>query len=217
MSLDETVQAAYCARLLALQTISQGKRKTDIKYAVIKKIKWQVEETVSIMAVPYDANSEERTVTCKGKHLHSLCGGKLKGRWIAGRDVQEKHKDMIEVHFNISIPQVAKTAGGQDLLSLHGFDGQECLQIDGRNERTAIKVNHRLKLDIITGEDTFDRTTGKLVDRKPLWKTFRAFYPIYIDPMVVGDDIPEGVFSAGDPLPIYEDAYIMPPHYESAL
>ncbi|KAF7586300.1 hypothetical protein BBP40_009156, partial [Aspergillus hancockii] len=71
-----------------------------------------------------------------------------------------------------------------------------------------------LKLDIITGEDTYDRETGSLLARRHLWKSFKAFFPLSVHKLDTREDLSIGLLHDNSALPQYEDEGTMPPSYE---
>lgn len=217
---DATTQVTYKAKLTAHRTTAQGARKTEMKHIVIKKLRWRVEETVNAMTVSCSDSQRGNTPTFQKQCVRPLCRGKLKGRWMASRELQvtEDRDDRIEVNLNVNIPSDAKAASRLDLSSYNFGRGSERVHRtacghSGRPEGTAITVDHQLKLDIITGEDTFNQVTGTLVDRKPLWKTFSASFPIPLHEVASGEHMPEGTFDIPGTLPHYETPSMMPPPY----
>lgn len=217
---DATTQVAYNAKLVAHRTTAQGARKTEKKHIIIKKLRWRVEETVNAMTVSCSDSQRGNTPTCKKQCVRELCRGKLKGHWMASRGPQttENKDDRIGINLDIDIPSDAKAASGLDLSSYNLGRGSECVHRttcghSGCPGATAITIDHQLKFDIITGEDTFNQETGTLVDRKPLWKTFGASFPIPLYEMASGEHIPEGTFDIPSTLPRYENPSMMPPPY----
>ncbi|XHF99753.1 hypothetical protein AWENTII_003242 [Aspergillus wentii] len=179
---DSRVTARYAAKEVVYQTITKGIRATETKYATVKELRWRVEETVNAVEVYPD------TTRCKGQIIRQLAAGKQTGHWIAtGTDGQ------VAVAFEITIPQSANAADEIDISSY--------------SRGLAITVSHRLMLDVIIGEDTFDQGTGKLVDRKPRVRSLNASFPIAVD-RAQGD---EGLITHG--LPQYDET-AMPPDYE---
>jgi hypothetical protein len=202
-------KAAYTAQWVARSTIKQGLRKTEVKYVVVKQLRWTVEETVQYITI--SKGGGEATTTCKKKHVRQLCDGVQKGHWIARGGIYEG-EDWIEVPFDISIPAEVAPAERIDLSSYRCQHRGTSCQCDA-GETTAITVDHQLRLEVITGEDTFDQGTRTLVDRKPRMKSFNAVFRLPIREFVSEDSIT----LCDDILPRYEDTYLMPPNYTSAV
>lgn len=71
-------------------------------------------------------------------------------------------------------------------------------------------VEHRLKLDLLTGEDTFERSTMTLVDRKPIRVALNASFPLLIGGCN-DRDIGPAVLERHPPR--YEEVPTAPPNY----
>ena len=69
-------------------------------------------------------------------------------------------------------------------------------------------VDHRLRLDLITGEDTLDEKTGDLINRRQFAKAFTTCYTLG------RNAIPEGTFHGNSAPPLYEGESAMPPAYD---
>ncbi|KAK1141282.1 Endocytosis regulator [Aspergillus melleus] len=192
-SVDQDIKTAYSAELVAYGTIMDGVRKTEVKHAVIKELKWMVEETVK---GPCPSSQEEEC--CQSQHIRQLCEGKRKGNWkTTGHSPGMTEKgDRIKIPFDVSIP---RSAGATDEL-------EPC------EEAAGLTVNHRLRLDIVTGEDTFDQATGRLVDRRPRKKSFVSFFALPVLEFASREDATSGSFSVSN-LPNYTDS-VKPPNYE---
>ncbi|KAF7596937.1 hypothetical protein BBP40_011983 [Aspergillus hancockii] len=120
-------KAAYAAQWVARSTIKPGLRQMEVKYVVVKQLRWRIEEVVKHITISKSCDLQRApTTTC---------------------------------------------------------------------------------------EDTLDRVTGKLVDRKPRIKAFNAVFPLPIREFVSGDSILLG----DNTLPRYEDTYLMPPNYTIAV
>ncbi|KAL5361895.1 hypothetical protein BJX96DRAFT_185663 [Aspergillus floccosus] len=217
---DPTIQMSYRARLVAEQMMAHGPRKTEVRQIVVKDLQWQVQERVRVLEVPSCGMLRRSEVRCKAQHVHELCGGNLGASHVGkGSLEQESKDDHIDFNFDINIPKDTAVSGALNLSSYSNGSGwrwthQRDCEVNCPLQRTVITVDHQLKLDIITGEDTFDTVTGKLVDRKPLFKSFSAFFPIPVHE-TGGENGSGDVFELnGEALPKYEDASMMPPLYE---
>ncbi|KAE8371737.1 hypothetical protein BDV26DRAFT_117994 [Aspergillus bertholletiae] len=204
---------AHSLEWVAHSTIAPGARDMEVKYVVGKELKWRVEETVKYMAISR-GNGPPRgavTTTCQEQRVRRLCEGKQKGHWIASGSLHGGDHT-IEIPFDIHIPPTAQAANGVDLSSYlchHPDKACDC----GPIETAGITVEHHLILEVITGQDTFDEATGRLVDRRPRMKSFNAIFPFSIRNFVSGDSISLSEFYVDDTLPRYDDAYLRPPNY----
>jgi len=214
-------KASYTARLCAKQTITEGPRTAQMRHVVIKELKWRVEETAKTLSKPSHHETQD-AIYHKEQCVRQLCHGRVTGRWsaTAGRPKTEAIDDMIQISFNVNVP---RSADAVEVLEMSAIDTkQACLhqrpcecpaRTDTDDEEAAIIASHQLKLDIITGEDVIDQETGRLVDRKPLWKSFGAFFPMPVYEFMSSQEIPNAAFPANDVPPMYDDAS-KPPDYD---
>ncbi|KAE8394441.1 hypothetical protein BDV23DRAFT_179596 [Aspergillus alliaceus] len=217
---SKTTKLVYAASLVARRTITPGDRPMETKYVVIKKFRWWVEETVRLMKVHTAADGQEGTTTCVKQCVRQVCSGKQRGRWTASKPGTE---DRIEIPLDITIPTSARSVDSLDMSSYSIGTGPVPPSYDSHHQHTrsvtkwAITVSHQLKLDIITGQDTYNRESGNLLDRRHLWKSFKAFYPLSLHEVTSREDLPEGLLHANPVLPQYEDRSAMPPDYDILL
>lgn len=196
---SSNIKSAYSVELAAYRTVTQAARKTEIKLAVIKELKWRVEETIKGPCPLISEENEDVAIRRQGQHTRQLCEGKRKGNWKAmgySRGTPEE-EDKIEIPFGITIP---RSADATDAL-------ENCAETSG------LTVNHRLRLDIVTGEDTLDQATGRLVDRRPRKKSFVSFYALPVLEFASKKDLTRPSFLPNT-LPKYEDS-AEPPSYEA--
>jgi hypothetical protein len=73
-----------------------------------------------------------------------------------------------------------------------------------------LTVEHRLRFNLLTSEDTFDVDNHNLVDRRPLRTVLDVSFPLYLFKMARGR-IDESV-RQGNP-PCYEEVPLSPPDY----
>jgi hypothetical protein len=159
--------------------------------------------------------------------VRELCNSKQKGYWntIANRipEAQENARkaSSVDITFGFTIPKNARPAPPAD-LSCYAFDPEhlnpDSLSPELRDrycsttyERLAITVEHQLKLDLVTGEDTFCRETNSLVDRKILGAAVNAAFPLVLLGKYeggIGDLVLERT------PPRYEEVPIAPPNYD---
>lgn len=214
-------KASYTARLCAKQTITEGPRTAQMRHVVIKELKWRVEETAKALSKPSHPETQD-AIYHKEQCVRQLCHGSMTGRWSAtgGRPKTEATDDMIQISFDVSIPT---SADAVEVLEMSAIDTKQACLHQGPcecpsrthtdEEKAAMIASHQLKLDIIAGEDIIDQKTGRLVDRKPLWKSFGAFFPMPVYEFMSSQEIPNAAFPANDTPPIYDDAS-NPPNYD---
>ncbi|KAF7617898.1 hypothetical protein F9C07_1382741 [Aspergillus flavus] len=212
----EEMKVAYSLEWVAHSTIAKGARDMEVKYVVGKELKWRVEETVKYLSISRGGNPQREavTTTCKEQRVRQLCEGKQKGHWVANGGLQGGDHT-IEIPFDINIPAKVKASDGIDLSSYlchHQEKACDC----SPSETTGVIVEHNLILEVITGQDTFDEATGRLVDRRPRMKSFNAVFPFPIKNFVSGDSISLSEFYVDDTLPRYDDTYLRPPNYATA-
>lgn len=215
-------KASYTARLCAKQTITEGPRTAQMRHVVIKELKWRFEETAKALSKPSHHETQD-AIYHKEQCVRQLCHGRVTGRWSAtgGRPKTEATDDMIQISFDVSIPA---SADAVEVLEMSAIDTKQACLHQGPcecparthtdDEKAAIIASHQLKLDIIAGEDIIDQETGRLVDRKPLWKSFGAFFPMPVYEFMSSQEIPNAAFPSNDTLPMYDDAS-KPPNYDA--
>ncbi|KAB8261320.1 hypothetical protein BDV32DRAFT_158351 [Aspergillus pseudonomiae] len=212
----EETKVAYSLEWLAHSTIAKGARDMEVKYVVGKELRWRVEETVKYLAIARGGGSQRDavTTTCKEQRVRQLCEGKQKGHWIASGSLQGGDHT-IEIPFDINIPAKVRAADGIGLPSYlchHEEKACDC----NPSQTTGVTVEHNLILEVITGQDTFDEASGRLVDRRPRMKSFNALFPFSIQNFVSGDSLSLSEFYVDDTLPRYDDTYLRPPQYATA-
>lgn len=211
-------KASYIARLCASPTITEGTRPTQMRHVVIKELKWRVEETTTVVSKP----SSSHQVYHKEQCVRQLCRGRMTGRWSAtgGHPRTDATDDMVQISFDINIP--TRTAAAPILETSTIDTTQPCLHqrpcqcsshTHPDDAHAMLATHQQLKLDTIAGEDVIDQETGKLVDRKPLWKLFGAFFPLSVYDFLSSHEMPHAAFSANDLPPKYE-ATPTPPDYD---
>lgn len=225
-------KASYTARLRATPTITEGTRPTQMRHVVIKDLKWRVEETTIAVSKPGSSSSSSSDhVYHKEQCLRQLSRGTMTGRWSAtgGYPKSDTTDATIQISFDVSVP--TRTAAAAPVLETSAIDtSQPCLHHqrpcqcsfssphthdpgDNAAAHAMLATHHQLKLDIMAGEDVIDQETGKLVDRKPLWKLFGAFFPLPVYDFLSSHEMPHTAFSANDLPPTYEAAPT-PPDYD---
>ncbi|RJE21503.1 hypothetical protein PHISCL_06165 [Aspergillus sclerotialis] len=213
-------KASYTGRLVAHRTIKPGRRPSERRHVVIKELRWRVEETVRVLSISGHGGTRDVKDEC----VRQLCDGSHSGHWSISKKLlkgEMAHDETIVVPFDIGIPRSANVAEEMGISAYSPDTKQPCrhdaCECDTRtptiDKRIVLSVSHRLRLDIIAGMDTIDQDTGRLVDRKPLWKLFGAFFCLPIHEFASPEDIPDAAFLANDIPPMYEDGF-QPPSYK---
>ncbi|KAJ5838139.1 hypothetical protein EN45_032200 [Penicillium chrysogenum] len=161
-------------------------RPTELRYLVVRELRWHVEEVVEIISI---GSPGVKYPICERQSVRKLCDGSSKGYWGSSRNpyttepyrpnLEEKagEKRGIRIPFDFTIPKRAKVVDDVDLAAYEtgtegfgqalycGFPGEDYLYSPGRVTK-GITVHHRLKIELVMGEDVFHTGTGKLVERK---------------------------------------------------
>ncbi|KAI9369828.1 hypothetical protein BJX61DRAFT_125146 [Aspergillus egyptiacus] len=189
--------ASYSVQWLAHSTITPGPRPTEVRYRVARELQWRVDEVVQLLTISH-TDRPGAVAGCHRQHVRRLCTGREKGYWIASGGLRHGRQS-IEIPFNLSIPPDATVAGDipSSSYSSHHGPTREC-----SGETLAITVTHRLSVEVVIGEDTFDQQTGDLVDRRLRVRSFHGAYPLAVRRFIPEDEI--SVIHAVDVLPPYE-------------
>ncbi|KAJ5564272.1 hypothetical protein N7513_000514 [Penicillium frequentans] len=198
-------------------------RESEFRCAAIRGIHWRVEEVTRLIDQSQnnlqDAPDE---LLCIRESIREICSGKQKGYW-ATRDnplsKQPKSEDQdsaVDITIDISIPKNAKLApmiDGSCYASATTDSIPMSLELQDRcpasHKNLAILIEHRLKLEFVTGEDTFDVRSKNLVDRKPLRPTLSAHFPLLVGETFKCDF--EAIAFSNPPR--YEEIPLSPPEY----
>ncbi|OGE56027.1 hypothetical protein PENARI_c003G08796 [Penicillium arizonense] len=174
-----------------------GQRTTEIKHLVVRELRWYAEEIVKVMSQPADGSSNNYSI-CKSEKVRKLCKGNVKGYWGSDQNPYVKQPTtitqdgdkhvLIPIQFAIRYPKHAAVIDDLDLESYEfGAADDVCPppysptdQGFHMEAKRAIIVQHQLKFEIITGEDTFAINTEKLVERKPLRTTVCPAFPFTV-------------------------------------
>ncbi|KAL3486211.1 hypothetical protein BJX62DRAFT_242202 [Aspergillus germanicus] len=195
---------SYALNWLALSTVSCGARPSELKYIVAKELHWSIQETVKCLAV------KGETTTCLHQYTRRLSEGQRKGRWVAPGGLEDGN-DSIQISFEVSIPRGIDVSDTASLAS--NQDYYSALALDSEEEQLALTVDHRLNLEVVTGEDTFHRGTGDLLDRRYPVKSFKATFPLQVRQHTC-EDFSSPAQTREIP-PVYEEPYPAPPGYEA--
>ena len=174
-----------------------GQRTTEIKHLVVRELRWYAEEIVKVMSQPADGSSNKYSI-CKSEKVRKLCKGNVKGYWGSDQNPYVKQPTtitqdgdkhvLIPIQFAIRYPKHAAVIDDVDLESYEfGAADDVCPPPYSPSDqgyhmeaKRAIIVQHQLKFEIITGEDTFAIKTEKLVERKPLQTTVCPAFPFAV-------------------------------------
>ncbi|KAF7595991.1 hypothetical protein BBP40_003770, partial [Aspergillus hancockii] len=118
----KATKLAYLATLVARRTITRGHRAMELKFVVVKKLKWWVEETIRFMEISHNENRNESNTTCTRQCVRQICHGRQKGRWAASKylGTQQQAENMdgqVQIAFDITIPRSTESADSLDLSS----------------------------------------------------------------------------------------------------
>ncbi|KAJ5935170.1 hypothetical protein N7466_004717 [Penicillium verhagenii] len=211
------------AKLYLRRGLASKARDSEFKCATIRGIHWRVEEVTRLVDQTLNnLQDPPEDFYCKRESVREICSGKQKGYW-ATRDnplsKQPKSEDQdsaVDITIDISIPKNTKLApmidgscygsGTTDSISMP-------LELQDRcptsHENLAILIEHRLKLEFVTGEDTFDTRSKNLVDRKLPRATLSAHFPLLVGETFKCDF--EAIAFSNPPR--YEEIPLSPPEY----
>ncbi|KAL5047545.1 hypothetical protein BDW71DRAFT_206300 [Aspergillus fruticulosus] len=204
-------KAQYSLRWRARSTIMPGARESEVKYVVAKEVRWQVDETVKRLSLARhgDGPNGQRIIYHR-QHTHQLCQGGTAGRWMAGSGCTAQVREtgaggLIEIPFQVRIPTAVDEIDALSYYSDHDYNHGD------HRETLAITISHQLHLEVITGEDTFHRRTGDLVERRTCVKSYKAVFALPIRDAAEADLLTQ--LRAATGLPKYEDPHPAPPDY----
>ncbi|KAJ5948464.1 hypothetical protein N7454_001771 [Penicillium verhagenii] len=207
-----------------------GERPSEFKCTMIRGLRFRIEEVTRIFARSDDANHsiEGRNQEGQQVNVREICNGREKSHWVKIiENPVEMHQhnrpinSSVDVMFGCTMSKNIKPAQRID-LACYAFEPAQLnsgsLNADLREnfvsttrEKLVMTVEHRLKLDLLTGEDTFERGTLILVDRKPVRVALNASFPLLISGC---NDKNIGPAALERHPPRYEEVPIAPPGYE---
>ena len=201
--------------LLEGPLVQRGRRPSEIKVVVVRELRWSVAEAVEIShkhpsSPPLGADPDKR-------HIGTICEGRVRGNWMPEDLVSWKEdKDAFK---QVQVPFRLLAEKATSDMELHCPQPKRSPRTstvvnEMSHEKIGIFVSHRLKLEIVIGEDTYVQRTQTLVDRKPIRHRLGAIYPLHIGHVAYDAPITEGMFEAESELPGYEDSGMMPPSYD---
>jgi hypothetical protein len=198
-------------------------RESEFRCAAIRGIHWRVEEVTRLIdQTQNNLHDAPENFLCKRESIREICSGKQKGYWATrenplSKQLKSEDQDSaVDITIDISIPKNAKLApmidgscyasNTTDSISMPLELQEWCPASD---ENLAILIEHRLKLEFVTGEDTFDARSKNLVDRKPLRPTLSAYFPLLVGETFKCD---LEAIAFNNP-PRYEEIPLSPPEY----
>ncbi|KAL4981190.1 hypothetical protein BDW66DRAFT_156271 [Aspergillus desertorum] len=205
-------KAQYNLQWQARSTIIPGARDSEVKYVVAKEVRWRVDETVKCLSlVRHENGPDRREIIGRQQHTRQLCQGEITGRWMASSGCRNQVDEigaggLIEIPFQVRIPTAVDEV---DVSLYHGNFGH-CDGPAQDRKMLAITVSHQLHLEVVTGEDTFHRGTGDLVERRACVKSYKAVFAM---PVRDAAETDFNQLRATTRLPKYGDPYPALPDY----
>lgn len=233
--IDSTEDSTICldAKIVLQRPAAPTSRSTEFKCVAIRGVRWRVEEVVKLFSPPADSHQVEdepcpaSQPTEKLSSTRELFNGFEKGYWgtLQNPIVKEphpsesNHDSPIEIKLNIPIPKDVKPTPEVCLsnytaqfIPSHTLPPSLQGQFSPRTaENLMITVEHRLRFDLLTTEDTFDVDKHNLVDRKPLRTVLNVSFPLSLSQRAPGRI--DETLCQGTP-PCYEEVPHSPPDYQ---
>lgn len=207
-----------------------GVRPTEFTCPAIREIRWKLEETTRLFVSPDGQSSPAKNSQDHVKSMISreICNGNIKGHWSSAENPlcestspRPQDGSSVDIAFALTIPKSAKLAHPIHLSSYVSGHEDYSLQSSLRaaedlctptEQGLMITNEHVLKLEIISGVETFEHGTNHLLERAPLRICLRpsfSFIPLgKLDNSLVSAT-PERV------PPRYEEIPTAPPNYEN--
>ncbi|RAL13048.1 uncharacterized protein BO97DRAFT_450348 [Aspergillus homomorphus CBS 101889] len=213
-----TASLMFSVALIARNILRPGILEGEMKFITIKTINWWIEEEARLTEI-ISSDLQSCSSTCK-KSTRSLSDGVVKVEWPTRSrqrsDEQSLKPGRLEINFNIMIPRSAEPA--DDIyLDSYGTGGSGWNYQSQLASRQVITVDHHLKIEISTGEDTWNSRTNTLLDRKILVKSYGTILPMRIHQLADSNETLHGACYQEE-LPAFEVAQALPPpSYETSL
>lgn len=214
------------AKIFLRWTATPAGRSTEFKCVAIRGLRWRIEEVATLESRPGGENYPENESVEETSSVRELSNGIQKGYWgtlhnpiLANNPTHQQKDSAVDIAFEVNIPSVVNPAPGiepstSEFQSLSPDSLPQSLQEKftfPRKDRTVLTTEHRLKLDVLISEDTFDASSRKLVDRKPMRTALNASFPLRIVDKAEAH-IDEMIFTGN--LPRYQEVSDSPPNYE---
>jgi hypothetical protein len=214
------------AKIFLRWTATPAGRSTEFKCVAIRGLRWRIEEVATLESRPGGENNPENGSVEEKSVVRELSNGIQKGYWgtlhnpiLANNQTHQQKDSAVDVAFEVNIPSAVEPApevepSNYEFQSLSPDYLPRSLQEKFTflaKDRTFLTTEHRLKLDILISEDTFDISSRKLVDRKPMRTALNASFPLrivdkaeaHIDEMILTGNLPR-----------YQEVSDSPPNYE---
>lgn len=215
---DYTSENTFNATVELEGPLLQCGRASEIKVVTIREIRWSVAEAIEVSSGQYPSAS---SVHPEKRFMRTICEGKTKGNWMPDDsdswDDKEGSSVRVQVPFHIHVRN-CNASDNMELVLPESPSANSPATFVAKEAapemRIAISLSHRLRLEIVLGEDTVIQGAGTLVDRKPARHCLGATYPLHIGRFVNDASIPEGAVEGDIELPGYEVSGEMPPSYQ---
>ncbi|RAK86377.1 hypothetical protein BO79DRAFT_271131 [Aspergillus costaricaensis CBS 115574] len=209
---DATTKAMFSVELAIRNLLTPGARDGEMKYIAISAIKWRVDEVAMRRNIAHCEMQALANTTTTSKR--SLIEGKLEPRCpkviLNCSDQSCLRYGCLRVDFEIRIPESANAA---DEICESYCGGDDPRNIFPLADLPGIAINHELKVELITREDTFSGRTNKKLDRKPIAKLYGAIFPLRIHKLANDVDAME-TYCLDKPPAFDVIQQMLPPKYE---
>ncbi|KAJ5701880.1 hypothetical protein N7488_009428 [Penicillium malachiteum] len=217
LTTDPKSEISLSANISLRRVSPQSQRNSEFRCPTIRAIHWRVEEVTRLV----DQNNNDlrdtvENLICKKEVVREICGGKQKGYWSSNdnpllkKNQKSEEDSTVEIALDISIPKNGNMGPAIDGSCYASFQATPNITSQhNENEDLIILVEQRLRVEFVTGEDTFDARNRNLVDRRPLQPTPAVKFPLLAGSHVKTDF--EDLTFSGPPR--YEDITMSPPEY----
>lgn len=209
---DRFSESAIDATVFLNGPLIRRRRASEIKVTTIREVRWSVAEAIEVSSAQHPSAV---AVHPEKRFMRTICEDKRKGNWrpedLDSWEDEDGPSMRVQVPFHILV----RNPNDNMEMVLPEPPVTRVAKEAARKRQLAISVSHRLRLEIVLGEDTFIQGTGSLVDRTPVRHCLGATYPLHIGPVVDDALIPEGAVEGSIELPGYEVSGEMPPSYRA--
>lgn len=228
MDQTEASKLLLDAKIHLRQPATPARRSNEFKCAAIRGVRWRVEEVAKLFGPSEDENSPVNLPTEMQSTTRELFTGYQKGYWVPFQNsvMKEDHPSEsnydspIEIKLDISIPKCVKPTPEVSLshYATHSQPEHSPLSSDqgqrstAKPEKLMLTVEHRLRFDLVTSEDTFHLDSHNLVDRSALRTLVNVSFPVYL--FSKADGCIDETVCQGSP-PCYDEVPVSPPDYHA--
>ncbi|KAJ6008149.1 hypothetical protein N7540_012125 [Penicillium herquei] len=217
LTTDPKSEISLSANISLRRVSPQSQRDSEFRCPTIRALHWRVEEVTRLV----DQNNNDlrdtvENLICKRETVREICSGKQKGYWSSNdnpllkKKQKSEEESTVEIALDISIPKNGNMGPAIDGSCYGSFQATPSMTSEhNENEDLIILVEQRLRVEFITGEDTFDARNKNLVDRRPLQPIPSVNFPLLAGSHVKTDF--EDLAFSGPPR--YEDITMSPPEY----